>query len=507
MRYLSNNDVVHIYETLKSKAKKYLDKNELEYSMHLIEVAARWGYNYTFRYADDELEICLQRIAKEVRASLYNVGISQSVEKEERIVFVCNRVIENYELVQQYSRALTTSDIPTLMVVINRDSSIGNENIRRELQEADNIIVEWINDSHNYMDVTIKIASLICNFQPTRILAHVWPWDTRPIVAIMSAKNCPCYNINFNDHTFWIGKSMLDYLIEFRAYGSTISIERRGLKPEQLIHLPYYPIISINIPFQGFPFDRNGKIVIFTGGASYKMLGEDNLYFNNLDDILSDNSNTIVLLACSALENINKRVSKMRNRARVFITTSRKDITSLFLNSDIYYATYPVSGGLMSQYAAMLSIPIIAYAKEPCGLDEMDGIVNYHNNLPIAFHSSSGLRAYAKRLCRDKDYRVEEGKRLYGSMIKQTEFEKTFIDMMNGRHRIFNPQLLDINYNSISKFYLDYHNTYSSGQMIFLINTLRISAFTYFPQYIWKYMKVVLCRIYKKFFLCLLNCF
>lgn len=498
MSYLSNHDVEHIYELLKAKAKKYVDNDKLERSIHLIEIAAQWGYNYTYRYADDELEECLQKIAWEIRALLQKVSVPHMGKGEERIVFICNRMVDNCELTQQYSRALIASGIPTLIVVINRDSQIGNENILNELQKADNITVEWIEDSQKYIEVAIKIASLICSYQPTKILAHIWPWDTRPIVAIIAAKNCPCYNINLNDHAFWIGKSMLDYLIEFRSYGSTISIEKRGLKPEQLIYLPFYPIISTNIPFQGFPFDRSGKVVIFTGGAAYKMLSKDNLFFNNLDDILGDNPDAVALLACGTLESIKERITKMKNKAQVFTTTFRKDIASLFLNSDIYYATYPVSGGLVSQYAATLSRPIIAYVKEPCALDEIDSVVNYHNNLPIAFNSSLKLREYARDLCKDKNYRMEEGKRLSDSMIKQSEFEAIFIDMMLGRHRIFNHKLLNIDYDSISKFYLDFHNTYSAGNLIFLIKTLGFNAFIYFPMYFRKYVKAVLYKMYKK---------
>lgn len=497
MRYLSKQNVCYVYEKLKRQAGIYLDGNDLERAIHLIETAAQWGYHYTYRYADDELEEYLQRIAKEVKISLHEVSAPHG-SKDERIVFVCNRMVDNWEVTQQYSRALAASGIPTLIIVINRDSKEGNENIRSELRQAENITVKWVEDSQDYIEVVVEIASLIYNYQPTKILAHVWPWDTRPIVAIMAAKKCPCYNINFNDHSFWIGKSMLDYLIEFRPYGSTISIEKRGLKPEQLIYLPYYPIISTNIPFQGFPFDRNGKVVIFTGGSAYKMLGKDNLYFDNLDAILGDNPNAVVLLACGTLGPINERISKMKNKAQVFTTTFRKDIASLFLNSDIYYATYPMSGGLMSQYAATLSRPIIAYVKEPCALDEIDGIVNYHNDLPISFYSCAELKAYASRLCKDKDYRIEEGKRLYDSMIKQAEFESVFIDMMHGKHSISDHKLLNIDYDSISQFYLDFHNTYSAGNLILLIKALKLNAFLYFPEYTRKYMMAIMDKIRQK---------
>ena len=74
----------------------------------------------------------------------------------------------------------------------------------------------------------------------------------------------------------------------------------------------------------------------------------------------------------------------MKNGERVYTSKYRKDISQLFRNCDIYYGTYPLSGGLMCQYAAAFGKPILAYAKKRVELDEVDGIVNYHNEAPIA---------------------------------------------------------------------------------------------------------------------------
>ncbi|WP_455664164.1 hypothetical protein [Phocaeicola sp.] len=494
--FISEQQVRDVFETLKQKAKSKIAKGKYEEAIHLIELAAQWGYFYTYKYSDDVLESFLQKIAKFIKKELPQNELV-AVDGKKRIVFVCNRIADNCELVQQYGRALVASSIPTLIIAINRESPVGEQNILNDLQAA-NITIERVEDSNKYLDVVKKIAELISSYQPTQILAHVWPWDTRPIVAIMSAKQCPCYNINFNDHAFWIGKSMLDYSIEFRPYGSTISLEKRELKREQLLYLPYYPILSTNIPYQGFPFDRDGKVVILTGGSAYKMLGTDNLFFDRLDIILNDNSNAVVLLACGQLADIKARIKSMKNRNRVFTTSFRKDIASVFMNSDIYYGTYPMSGGLMSQYAAMLEKPIIAYAKEKVALDEMDGVVNYHNDLPIAFHSFEEMRIYAKRLCENERYRKAEGQRLYDSMIKQPEFETLFIDMMYGKHPMADNKTMDIDYDSISKFYLDYHNNNSAGDWSLIIKVLRLNAFLYFPQYTGRFLKAMLDRVGKK---------
>ena len=54
----------------------------------------------------------------------------------------------------------------------------------------------------------------------------------------------------------------------------------------------------------------------------------------------------------------------MKNGERVYTSKYRKDISQLFRNCDIYYGTYPLSGGLMCQYAAAFGNPILAYARK-----------------------------------------------------------------------------------------------------------------------------------------------
>lgn len=500
-QFVSEKKVQYIFETIKNRAFQKVEKGNFEQAIHLIEIAAQWGYYYTYKYSDDTLELLLRKIAGEIKKEISLQKQQKRNREEKRIVFVCNRMVDNCELIQQYTRALASSGLSVLLIVINRKSTIGCENILHELQNAYNITIKWVEDTPYYMDTAKQIASFIITYQPTRILAHVWPWDVRPIVGILASKQCPCYNINFNDHSFWIGTSMLDYLIEFRPYGSTISIEKRGISPQQLLYLPYYPILSTNIPFQGFPFDHHGKIVIFTGGSSYKMLGKENLYFFHLDSILEDNVNAVVLIAGDLSTEVRRKIAEMKNKDRVYTIPFRRDIASLFLNSDIFYATYPMSGGLMSQYAAVLGKPIIAFAKRKYALDEMDGIINFHNDNPIARHSIAEIRAYARRLCCDEGYRLLEGDRLEKCIIKRTEFEKIFIEMMKGNHSPATLKHIEIDYEGVKDFYLDYSNSYSNGHLLWLASKLRLKSIIYFPQFTYKFVVIVVKKIIQKVWL------
>ena len=484
---LTERQVIDIFEIIKQKASDKMQSGHLEQSICYIEVAAQWAYNYNFKYVDEDLEFLLQNISCSIKERLLQDRFTVN-NGEERIVLVCNRTINGGEVTQQYSKALAKVGVPVLIIVLNRivqinGVRIGSIEIPAYLQDKENITIKIIEESRSLMDTTEEVAREIRNFTPTKIFTHVWPWDARLIIAVMAAKQCPCYNINFNDHTFWIGKSMLDYLIEFRPYGASVSVDRRGVKLSQLLYLPYYPIISDDIPFQGFPFDRTGKVVIFTGGTEYKMLDEENLFFDIMDKVLDDNPNSIVFLASTSLREIKKRILRMKNGERVYTSKYRKDISQLFRNCDIYYGTYPLSGGLMCQYAAAFGKPILAYAKKRVELDEVDGIVNYHNEAPIAKNDLDTLFAYAKELCNDPLYRKSEGQRLRCAVINSQEFDKKLNDLLTGNYESKQMLPLDIAYDNIKEFYFNYANNYCNGYLSLLLKTFKFRSFIYFPRY------------------------
>ena len=154
------------------------------------------------------------------------------------------------------------------------------------------------------------------------------PWDVVSLLISYSIQGVIKYNINLTDHAFWLGASFIDYNFEFRAYGKTVSLEKRHLKQEQLLYLPYYPILPKNkIEFQGFPIEAKDKIVIFTGGAFYKMFGNNDLFFKILDELLDLSENAVVLVAgIGDKYTMNEKLAHLRNRHRIMLIGNRRDI-------------------------------------------------------------------------------------------------------------------------------------------------------------------------------------
>ena len=73
-------------------------------------------------------------------------------------------------------------------------------------------------------------------------------------------------------------------------------MERRGLKREQLLMLPFYPVKDPN-PFQGFPLEANGHLTIFSGGDIYKTLDKRRTYWKLVKMILDKYPDVVFLFA------------------------------------------------------------------------------------------------------------------------------------------------------------------------------------------------------------------
>lgn len=491
MKPITEKEIIGIFNRIKKEIKVELKRNNYSRVLYLIDRAAAWGYFYNFQYSDEEIEGFIQLLANHYREIL---NFTPQVQTSDRVLLVTSRVSDNHELIRQYARALIICG-KTAKIIALGDSSTKTKcsNLCREIENV--VEIEWIEDCEDYEKTAVSMAKAIYSYKPSKIFTHVIPWDVRSIIAVMATKNCTCFNINFNDHTFWIGKSMLDYLIEFRPYGATISVEKRGIPAEKLLYVPYYPIVTEDLPFQGFPFDRNNKIVFFSGGDGYKMMDQSNTFFNNIDRILDENPDAVFFLASGRVDFLKGKVVNLKNHDRIYISGSRKDIYAVFVNCDIYYGTYPVVGALMSEYAALCCKPIVARANKNTGLEEINGILNHKYPDKVAFLTNDEMCKYAHKLCKDIDFRHAEGNRLKKNITSREEFEKSIFQIINDQLSDYAFLPLTMDYKGIEKFYLDFSVNYADAHVGIPYHIFGLKALVYWPKLIPHFIRASLNKI------------
>lgn len=489
---LTERDVLHVYSVLMEHAQKNFSKREYLQSLDYLEVAAKWAYNFNYFYADSEAETLLKQISN-ICLKCVSIDISHS---KKRFVLLDSFCCDNRGLTQQYLRAMMSMNADILYLQTMGDFSCGQD-IIRELSEYEKAHVYFfdkfpINDIERARVLTEQIYA----FAPSKIFLHLSPWDVVALMICNSVNGPLKYNINLTDHAYWMGSTSIDYNIEFRGYGKTVSLKKRGLKPKQLLTLPYYPIKSKNAEFQGFPPLKDGAVKLFTGGSLYKMMGKQDVFFRMMDDILDLSADAVILVAgfngSSVFEQ--KRV-QMRHGDRVFLIGIRKDIDAVFIHCDIYLGTYPFGGGLMSQYAAMNKKPIIAYAESGDVANRLEGVINHRQAGVKTYSDEHAMLDYADKLIHDERYRVQEGERISQALMTPEFFNKTFEEVISTNKMLWDWDLEDIDYKSFADYFLELENNYLHAGIKNLVREMKFKVLFQFPGL----MKVYIPIMWKMF--------
>ena len=478
MKPYTKQDIENIYRDLMRSAYKNYAKCKLIKALKDIETAAVWAYSFNHLYTDHDAEQMLKQIGD---MSVASVQIESP--KFDHCVLMDSFLLDNRGLSQQYLRAMMANGMHILVVYTNAGGSPGEETLA-EIKAYDKAEIITYPKGINRIEETKQVVMAIANFSPEHIFLHLTPWDTVALMACHAVRGSKIYQINLTDHAYWMGAEFIDYNLEFRPYGMTVSIEKRYLKPEQCLALPYYPITPISSAFEGLPEIPDNAIKVFTGGALYKMLGKDDLFFKIMERILAISSNVYILVAgFKPDKRFDEKVARINGGERVLQIGIRQDIDAVFKQCDIYLGTYPMTGGLMSQYAAKHAKPIIAYHDKGDMMNVVEEFVCNYNHDFCSFDDLDTMTAYAEKLIFDENYRISQGKLLQDGMMNEERFNSEFQKIINTHQSSFIWQKDQIDYESFFERYLDLENNNGFRATRSLIISLKLSAFIKMKNY------------------------
>lgn len=471
----NRKQVLSVFNKLKKDVSKNLKIGDFHNALFYIMQASRWCYMYCIQYRDDDLEQAISEISKRIGSKTIDRPIKG------RVVLVCSRMGDNCELVQQYVRGLIDNNIPSLVISLNEKIKNGYNNILKDINSSQNIDFRLLDVNKDYVKTAREIANLILEYRPEIILQHLTPWDSISLLGLCLVSGAKKINIDFNQHAFWIGSSFLDCNIVDQPMGLTIGIEKRSLNINHLRIVKYYPIVESYNEFEGFPFDTRGKIIIFSGGTIYKMIGADGLYFKLLDDILDLDSRFVVYIASSNLSMLQAQVNKLRNSERIYVSLFRKDIFQLMNHIDIYYGTYPTGGGLMSLYAAMAGKPIVNYTDKIIKNNCLSGLFYNGDKLNLGFVSKHELLDYVKKLV-NPDYRIQEGALLKKNCPSRETFANDLWKVISEHDDYEAYKLPSMDYRGISDYYLNTRAISNKIDIVMLLfSSYKYKSILYFP--------------------------
>lgn len=476
---LSEHQIKTIFNKTKYLAQKEFRNKNYELSLKYVETAAEIAYTFNWIYFDEELENLILKISAEIITKKPNF-----IPIQGRIVFYDVFALDNRGLTQQYLRALISWGVEILFVYEGYDLA-NSKQILSEIKAYSKAELFVVESSLTKVKKIEYVYNKILAFKPEKAFLHLHPSSVVAVSIWNALKEVTRYQINLTDHAFWLGTKCIDYLLEFRDYGCTVSIEKRGLSQSMLLVQPYYPIMDCK-SFVGFPeLIPKDSIKIFTGGAYYKMYGKSNMFFKLLKTLIELHSQVIILMAGNGDEvPILKFIKDNNFQNRLFLLGSRPDITHVFENCDIYLSTYPITGGLMGQYAASLAKPILSFSSEdiPCNFTE--GFINWNRNAEykITHMTLDSFLSEALKLIESKSYRERIGQEIKKYIITEKDFSVSLKQLVtfNKMEKPFIKEIID--YNVISDLFLETENNYLNKFNFFIVTRFKFRTFYLFPQ-------------------------
>jgi hypothetical protein len=438
----------------------------------LIRAAATLAYQLNFCFVDLELESLLQEIGK----NTVKVGISNPIAN--RIILYDSFGLDNKGLTQQYITALKQFNCDFLYILCNQNN-IYTKDIMAELLNTSNASVKIIDYNLKDSEKIIELSKIISEFQPQKAFLHMVPWDVVGVAVWGTFKCVTRYLINLTDHAFWLGVTCLDYCIEFREYGATISIEQRGIQTDKLKYLQYYPVFnSERSPFQGLPLVNDDNFVVLSGGAFYKVYGEDGLYFKIILRILNENPKVIIFFAGSGEDEPFKNfIKENRLETKVFLIGSRLDLKKVFEKSDLYLCTFPVNGGLISLHASANGLLPISYTYPNLPFNNLEQLYNFKTPLKLTFTEIEKFHQEVNKSIREKKYRNDKALIIRDAIPTMEQFVMNFRNLIVDNTRYEYKKQTSFDSIQFSNLYLNVENEYLKVYHLIKVQNLKYNYF------------------------------
>jgi len=467
---------------LKNHSIKLFNKNKIDQSLKTIEVACNLMYNTNIKYVDDDLENLVVKISKQI---FKNEQVKMNVEYEDnKIVFYDYFALDNRGLTQQYLRGLMDLNYEILYITYRSNDKSRASNITKELDEYGKSKLYYIKNENN-IRASMELYYTIKDFKSNKALIHTSPFDMIGLVTFAFLENkINRFLINITDHAFWLGKSSADYFIEFRSYGFNLSEKHRGIEKKKLMMLPYYPIQYHKIEFQGFAFDSRSKKIIFSGGSLYKIYGS-NFFFNTIKHILDIHKDIIFLYAGNGdAKPLNNFIKRNGFQNRFFYINERKDITQIFKRIYLYLDTYPISGGLMAQYAVVNGKLPISFRKKESS-SKIENLFINSNDIKFTFTDEKSYLEELDKLISDPKYLRSRELQLPKLLINEIEFSKELNKCITEGKTKFTPDRVDIDIDSAEAIqtYLDLVNNYPTRYYGMFVKRCHLKLGILFPNY------------------------
>ncbi|MDR2886854.1 MAG: hypothetical protein LBV26_02455 [Bacteroidales bacterium] len=433
-----------VFHKLKENIRKDIGRKNLNRALKSLSFLCVLKHRCFTEFYDREVEELIGTLS----SLIFPTPSDNNNTEASRVVMIDSLAWDNHGLTQQYLRAFMSMDMNILYVII--EGRYKSTQILKELEEYGKARIYTFEAKQNITEQLTDLYQTVVAFNAASIFTH-----SLSVIDCILLKALPVpakYRINFGDHVYWNGSSCTDYIIEFRNWGATLSCRYRDVAKEKIIIQPFYPIEDSNAPFCGLPAVDENRVVIFSGGASYKIKNREQTFFRLLLRLFDENPQATVFFACRDDDRLLKKfIDDNKLHQRFFLIGYRSDLKAVLERTDIYLDTYPTGGGLMVLYAAVNGLPVLSLKTD--------------NTLDCIEYDDNGIRYCSEYkniddLCREANMLIqnENHRKLIGSVLKnktltETRFNHSVAKIISGQTTGNTFSEITYNYEALRKNY------------------------------------------------------
>lgn len=460
---LKVKEVEKITIKLKTFINTEIKEENYEDALNLISACANVLYQTNIRYYDEELEQGLGIISNKVIDYKFFSTI------DDNVLFWDGFGLDFRGLARIYIKALGA--LKKLIYVTYKDR-------KDMIPETISLVrsfggeVRFIKrEKLHTIDSIQQLNAIVREVSPRHIFLYSAPDDVVATTVLYAYEGVlKRYQINLTDHAFWLGAGCIDTCIEFRNYGASITKEYRKINEKRIVVIPYYAVVDKEKVFQGYPFElKEGQKVIFSGGSLYKTQGDDGKYYQMVTHILESHPEAVFWYAGSGDDSGLKNLME-KYPGRVVYTAERDDLFQVMEHCDVYLSTYPMAGGLMTQYAAMAG-------KVPLTLKSIvssEEILRNYDKINVEFDEPEKLYGELDKLLGSEKYKNERAGEMCSSVITAEQFQEEIDKLLKGENSDYYPVIFKhIDNKKVIDLYLSRHTGTDVDAMVLRRSTIR----------------------------------
>ena len=417
---------------LKQCANKSLEKGSIEKALAAISAGCQIEYEFNQNYVDYDFENYVTAISEQYRNRLKDRLDNYSPDTK-TVLFYDGFGMDVRGVAKMYLSALTKNNYHIIYVTGNQ--AAGNLPETLSILEDADADIRYIDCYSSYTQWLDDLLNVIFETTPKAMLFYTIPYDSSGAVAFaVMDKLVDRFLIDLTDHAFWLGVNSNDFFCGSREMSASNQLYERKIDKDKLIKLGVNLIVEEGDDHSGLPFDVLTEKYIFSGGALYKTLGDENNYFYRIvDHILSGHKDVKYLYAgfgdASKMDEILKKYPE-----QAYLISERKDFYYLIQHCVLYLNTYPMFGGMMMKFSANAGrIPVTLKHD-----NDSDGLLLDQEDRKIEYDTYEELITDVDRLLSEPEYLKEREALLVGSVITEERFVKNVFSTIENHATDYN---------------------------------------------------------------------